>query len=428
MFTTIVGLIIFIITLLLVIIRPKGINEAIAAVVGAVAMLLFGLVSPGTAVNVLAGQWDVFLFFLGLMTIAAVADSAGFFDWAAAMAVRLSKGSGKRLFLNVFLLGVLLCTFLSNDATALILTPVVYTLVTRLRLNALPFMFACTFIADTASFVLPVSNPINILVLGQFPDNLLNFWKHLLPASILAIVINIIIFFILFRKDLPKNFEYNASDDPKAQVKNMGFFRYVTIWLLLIAVGYVAASLTGVPLSFVAISGAVLLIIGAAIFGQFSLTKLGKEISWSIFLFIGGMFIVVQGVESIGVTKFIGGLITGASGNNTFLAVMINTFGTAIGANLINNVPMALVMTSAIHEVSTVTPAIHTGLVYSTIFGADLGPNITTIGSLATVLWILILRRKGMEISPLQYFRLGIIVAPLMLLVGALSIWVSLLF
>jgi arsenical pump membrane protein len=136
-------------------------------------MLLCGVVGPGDALAVLADKWNVFLFFLGLMTIAVGAESAGFFDWAAALAGQWAKGQGLRLFINVFLLGTVISTFFSNDATALILTPVVYSLVTRLRLNPLPFMFACTFIADTASFVLPVSNPINILVLGQFPADLL---------------------------------------------------------------------------------------------------------------------------------------------------------------------------------------------------------------------------------------------------------------
>ncbi len=427
LFITIIGILIFILTLLLVIIRPKGISEAVAAVAGAVAMLLFGLVKPGEALHVLGSQWDVFLFFLGLMTIAAIADTAGFFDWTAAWAVKLAKCSGRRLFINVFLLGVLLCTFLSNDATALILTPVVYTLVTRLNLNPLPFMFACTFIADTASFSLPVSNPINILVLGQFPAGLGDFLKHLLPASLLCIAINIGLFYWLFRKDLPRKFEYD-DESPSAAIKNTGFFRYVLVCLGLVAVCYVAASLTGIYLSLVAIGGSLLLVVGAIFYQQFNLGQLSKEISWSLFLFVGGMFIVVQGVESIGLTKIIGSLLTSVAGQNSFLAVMFGTFETAIGANLINNVPMTLVMTSAIHQVGTVAPQIHTGLVYSTIFGADLGPNLTTVGSLATVLWLVILRRKGLEISSWQYFKLGLIAAPLMLLVGALSIWVSLLF
>lgn len=432
MFETWSALAVFGLTLVLIMVRPKGVTEAVAALVGGVLMLVLGRVQLGEAGRVLADKWDVFLFFLGLMTIAAVADSAGFFDWAAALAMKLAKGSGLRLFLNVFILGALISTFLSNDATALILTPVVYTLTTRLRLNPLPFMFACTFIADTASFTLPVSNPINILITGAFPQtqDLGSFLKHLLAASLLAIGLNIVLFVLLFRKQLPRRFQPEEMELPGKIIeqKGPGFFRFVSICLALIAVGYVTASLVHLPLSFIGVGGGLLLVGGAAFYKRLNLRRLSGEISWPIFLFIGGMFIVVQGVENTGVTREMGRWLVNTAGNSTLLAVLLGTFGTALGANLINNVPMALVMISALQtaDVSTISPAVHNGLIYSSILGADLGPNLTTAGSLATVLWLLILRRKGVEVSPLQYFKLGVIVTPGMLLAGALTIWLSL--
>lgn len=434
MFDTVLPLVVFGATLILIMVRPKKLNEAITALGGAILMLLLGRVQLGEAAGVLAGKWDVFLFFLGLMTIAAVADSAGFFDWTAAVALKLAGGSGLRLFLNIFALGALISTFLSNDATALILTPVVYTLVTRLRLNPLPFMFACTFIADTASFTLPVSNPINILITGAFPQTqeLGTFLKHLLVASLLSIGLNTLLFALIFRRQLPARFSGEGLDLPGEviQSRGKGFFWYASGCLGLIAVGYLAASLLRWPLSLVAMGGAVALVAGAFGFGRLSWPKLGQEISWSIFLFIGGMFIVVQGVENTGLIREIGKLIINAAGTSPFSAVMVGTFGTALGANLINNVPMALVMTAALNQVGQLSAnsSVFTGLVFATILGADLGPNLTTVGSLATVLWLLILRRKGLEVSPLQYFKLGVLVTPLMLLAGALSIWINLIF
>ncbi len=432
MFETWSALAVFVVTLLLIMVRPKGVTEAVAALVGGGLMLLLGRVQPGEAAQVLLAKWDVFLFFLGLMTIAAIADSAGFFDWAAALAMQLAKGSGLRLFLNVFILGALISTFLSNDATALILTPVVYTLTTRLRLNPLPFMFACTFIADTASFTLPVSNPINILITGAFPQaqDLGAFLKHLLAASLVAIGLNILFFVLLFRKQIPARFKPEEMEQPGKIIEQKGrdYFTFVSICLALIAVGYVTASLVHIPLSFVGAGGGLVLVSGAAFFKRLSWQRLSSEISWPIFLFIGGMFLVVQGVENTGFTREMGHLLVNIAGDSPLLAVLVGTFGTALGANLINNVPMALVMISALQQVdvAAISPAVHNGLIYSSILGADLGPNLTTAGSLATVLWLLILRRKGVEVSPLQYFKLGVIVTPGMLLAGALMIWITL--
>src|SRR3989442_1676061 len=160
-------------------VRPWKTNEALIALAGAGLLLTLGLVSPADALSTLAHDWNTFFFFLGLMSISVLAEVAGFFDWLAAIAARLSGNSARRLFLNTFLLGSLISMFLSNDATALILTPIVYSLTTRLRLPVLPYLFACTFIADSASFLLPVSNPINIIVLSTFPLDLWTFLRLL---------------------------------------------------------------------------------------------------------------------------------------------------------------------------------------------------------------------------------------------------------
>ena len=211
--------------------------------------------------------------------------------------------------------------------------------------------------------------------------------------------------------------------------KGRSFFRFVSVCLALIAAGYITASLVHLPLSFVGLAGGLGLVAGAAYFKRLSWRKLSGEISWPIFLFIGGMFIVVQGVSNTGFTREMGRALVNTAGDSPLLAVLVGTFGTALGANLINNVPMSLVMISALQQIdlAAVSPAVHNGLIFSSILGADLGPNLTTAGSLATVLWLLILRRKGVEVSPLQYFKLGVIVTPIMLLAGALAIWVSLL-
>jgi arsenical pump membrane protein len=418
--------VIFAATLLLIMLRPRKLNEALAALGGGLAMLLAGIVGPLQAAQTLLGDWNIFFFFLGMMTLSALAERAGFFDWMATQAAWLARGKTRRLFLNVFLLGALISAFLSNDATALILTPVVYSLVIRLRVSAMPFMFACTFIADTASFLLPVSNPLNIIVLSHFRLGLLGFLRLLLVPALLVISINIAAFFLLFRREVAGTFDLKRLGTSAEAIRHRPYFRYVAVVLSLVAVAYVVVSQLQGSLSLVALGGAVLLLAGALAWKQVAWKDLGKEISWSIFGFIAGMFLVVQGVENVGLTAQFGQVLAGVADTNTLSATLLGTAGAAIGSNLINNLPMALVLVSTIGTLRGVSPAATLGLIAATIFGCDLGPNLTTVGSLATVLWLLLLRRRGMDVSSLEYFRLGIIVTPVMLLIGALAIWLML--
>ena len=403
-------------------IRPFGISEAMAAAGGAVLMLLGRYVRPAEALSLLLRDWNVYGFFLGLMAISALADQAGIFEMLAYQAGRWAQGSGLRLYLAVFAVGAVITAFLSNDATALILTPVVYSLVTRLRLPVMPFMFACTFIADTASFVLPVSNPINILVLNAFGDGLSTFLRYLLLPGLFCIGLNIALFVWLFRHDL--RIRYNTKDLPQVELPNRRFFWFTLATLVLIAIAYVVASATRFPLSIVALGGSGLLLAGACRYRCLNKVKLGREISWSLFVFITGMFIVVRAVENLGLTAAFGRGILQLAGGGQLQAVLLTAGGTALGANLINNVPMALVMISVLGNIPA--GSIKQGMVYATIFGADLGPNLTTVGSLATMLWLLILRRKGLDVSTLEYFKLGVTAVPVMIVVGSLLIWLKL--
>ncbi len=412
--------------LLGIMLRPFKLNEATFALAGAGLLLVLGLVSPVSAFNTLFQDWNTFLFFLGMMSLSALAEVAGLFDWLAIQAARLSGDSSRRLFLNTFLLGTLISTILSNDATALILTPIVYTLVTRLKLPVLPFLFACTFIADTASFILPVSNPINIIVLSKYPLDLFTFLRLLLLPSIVVISINVGVFFLLYRRQLQGTFDIKRLPSLKESIKHPSYFRYVCAILVLVAIAYVIASATQIPLSLISLSGAFLLLIGALLWKQTTLKETGKQISWSIFGFIAGMFILVQAVESTGLTDVFGRLLLQLSGGNSFGAVMVGTLGSALGTNVINNVPMAVVLNSALQATQHASTGVRYGFIAATIFGCDLGPNLTTVGSLATVLWLLILRQRNLDVSGLDYFKVGILVTPLMLLIGALAIWLLL--
>lgn len=425
--TTLLTVIIAIVTLLGIMIRPYRWNEAIFALSGAVLLLIIGLISPVNAFLTLYSDWNIFFFFLGMMSLSALAETAGMFDWLAAQAARLAKGSTRRLFLNTFLLGTMISMVLSNDATALILTPIVYTLVTRLRLPVLPFLFACTFIADTASFLLPVSNPINVIILTRFQLDLWTFLRLLLLPSILVIGMNIGMFFLLYRNQIKGSFDAKRLPSAAEAIKHPAYFRYTCSVLIIVAIAYITASALQVPLSLVSLSGALLLLLGALKWRQITVKGLGGQISWSIFGFIAGMFIVVQAVEGTGLTAQFGQLLLHLSGGSSFGAVMVGTAGAAVGTNIINNLPMAVVLRSSLVGVQHVAPAARLGFIAATMFGCDLGPNLTTVGSLATILWLLILRRRNLDVSGLDYFKVGILVTPLMLVAGALLIWLLLL-
>ncbi|HTP63926.1 MAG TPA: ArsB/NhaD family transporter [Geobacteraceae bacterium] len=419
---TSVGAAIFLATLAVIMIRPYGVPEAVAALGGAALMLAGGFVRPAEAVTLLVNDWNVYGFFLGMMAISALADQAGIFEMLAYRAGQWGRGSGMRLYLAVFAVGAMITAFLSNDATALILTPVVYALATRLRLAVLPFVFACTFIADTASFLLPVSNPINILFMDACGGNLGEFLHHLLLPSIFCIGFNIAVFAWLFRRDL--RMSYDPALLPVVDLPDRRYYNFTVVLLILVAVAYVAAAANDFPLSIVALSGGMLLFAGAARYRCLDMAKLGKEISWSLFAFITGMFIVVRAVENLGLTTSFGGWLTGLAGDSRLGAVLIIAACTALGANLINNVPMALVMISVLGAMHA--HPVNRALVYAAAFGADLGPNLTTVGSLATMLWLLILRRRGLEVSTREYFKLGVTVVPVMILAGSLLIWMNL--
>jgi arsenical pump membrane protein len=413
------GISIFVLTLGVIMVRPYHISEALASAVGATLMLIGGYLLPGEAIQVLKGQWNIYGFFLGLMIISAIADQAGIFDILAAQTGRLAKGSARRLLLGVFLLGMLITAFLSNDATALILTPVVFAMVTRLRLPPLPFMFACTFIADTASFLLPVSNPINILFLDSFGGALGVYLQHMLLPSLFCIGFNIALFLFLFRADLRR--KYQLKDLPSTKPPNRAFFNFTLVALGCIAVAFVLASSFQAPLSLVALGGAIALLIGGWHYGPLEWKRLRGEISWALFIFISGMFLVIRGIENLGLTnEFASGLML-LAGSNPLRSSLVVAISTALGANLINNVPMAIVATSTLHAMGVSSQA-HPGLIYAAILGCDLGPNLTTVGSLATMLWLLILRRKGLDVSSVEYFKLGILVVPVMVAIGALLI------
>ena len=402
-------------TLFLVIARPRGLNEGIAALIGGAVVLLLGLVTPDGALRLESGTWNVFLFFLGMMGIAGLADQSGVFDLVAVAVARLAHGRVVALYVAVFALGALISILFANDSAALVLTPIVYALVLRLSLDPLPFVFATTFIADTASIALPVSNPLNVIVADGFHLGLGAYVAHLWLSALLVIIVNLLVFLILFRRGLRGRFE--RLPDP---VQRPGVASTFAL-LVAVAVAYLIASALQAPLGLVALAGAAALGLNLLRLRALDSQRLAREISWPIFGFIAGMLLVVQGLDNSGVTAALGHALAGAAGGSHLSAIAVATVGTAVGSNLINNLPMSLVMVHTVQPLH-VAPAIRQNLVYGTILGCDLGPNLTHLGSLATFIWLFFLRRKGLEVSTWDYFRIGILTTPLMLVAAIVGL------
>ena len=405
-------------TLVAVLFRPRNVSEGVSAALGAGVLLATGGANLGDLGAVLHDNLTVFAFFLGMMTLTTLAEEARVFDRMAAGAARLSGGSPWRLFFSVFLLGTLISTFLTNDATALILTPVVYALVTRLRLDPLPYVFACTFIADTASMTLPISNPINIILGQRFHGlALTDFLHYLLLPSLAAIAINLLAFAFLFRRRLQGRFTLPRAEQDLAAGERCAF-RVAVGALIVTGIAFVIATeLQPAPVGAVALAGGAALLVATRLQGRLAWRRLAGGISWGIFPFISGMFLLVRGLEHQGVARQFGESLAWMAGHGTIQTALSATLFGAVSSNVINNVPAVAAITAmipTIHHVSQ--PA----LVYGTLIGCDLGPNLTVVGSLSTMIWLLILRQRNMEVSALDYAKLGVIVTPVMLVVSAL--------
>jgi arsenical pump membrane protein len=416
----ILTLVIFTSSIGLLMVRPKPLNEAAAVALGAIAMIVLSIISPLQTWQVLQANANVLLFFLGLMIISVIAEQAGFFQWCAFKAAPLAGHKGPALLGVVFGLGALITAFFSNDATALILTPLVFAIVKRHSLNPLPFVFACAFVANTASMLLPVSNPVNLLAVEKFHLTLGQYLKFLLLPSIVLFGANLLLFRWIFRKNLFATNHQDFSEEPPRVDR---FFKFTTAGLGVTALGCILVSIYGFPLSYPAVGGAVILLAVGFGFKRIKIKTVASGISWSIFLFIFALALLVKGLENAGVINFIAGELGTLAAHGPLQALFSVTIGTALGSNIINNWSMMMISVSSLGALSAHGAAFNHSLVYGAIMGADIGPNLTILGSLSSMLWLVLLRQRGLDIRPMQYFKLGLIVTPVLLFLGILSLY-----
>ncbi len=401
----------------LLLMRPRRVPEWAAALGGALLLLAAGAWTPAQALAQLGASVDVLLFFAGLGLTAATADCAGLFQAAAYAAVATARGSQRRLLVSLFVAGALVTAVLSNDATALLLTPVAFAAATRLGLSPRPYVFSCALVANAASFLLPVSNPANLLILTRAPLGLGAFVVRLLVPSVLALGATLIGLLWAFRHDLQAPFTGLPRSGSALTTRARANLTGVSV----LGAAYVAAAALGWPLGRVAITGAALLVVLDATFVGWQPARVAHDVPWALLGLVGGLLLLVGGAEQAGLfAPLVGGI--GAIATAAPAAGLPGlALGMALLANIINNLPAALVAASALGDLP---PGVERGnLVAAVIVGVNLGPNLTTIGSLATMLWLVTLRRRGLEVSAFEYVRVGGLVTIPALLLAVAALW-----
>jgi arsenical pump membrane protein len=394
----------------LVLIRPRNWPEAIWAVAGAALLTVSGLIPLHDAARAVAKGTDVYLFLTGMMIISELARREGVFDWLAAHAVHASRGSRSRLFLLIYAVGALVTVFLSNDATAVVLTPAVLAAVRAAEAEPLPYLMVCAFIANAASFVLPISNPANLVVYaGQMPP-LATWLAHFALPSLVSIVLTFLALRLLSRHDLAGAVQATRAIHPLAPGGKLTLFG-----IALLAAVLLTASALGIDLGAPACACGLFLLLLITLRDRTTLPAVARGVSWSVLPLVAGLFVIVEALDANGALRYAVSALHTLQHWPSRHAALTAGFAIAFVSNLMNNLPSGLISASAIqsaHIAGRIRDAI--------LIGVDLGPNLSVTGSLATILWLIALRRDGLEVSFWRFLKWGALVMPPALLCALL--------
>ncbi len=456
---------IFVATLVVVIWQPKGFPIGYTALIGAVIALATTVVGLSDVPTVVGIVWNATLTFVAVVLISLILDEAGFFEWAALHVARWGRGNGRLLFVLIVGLGAVIAAVFANDGAALILTPIVVGMLRALNMPqkaALGFILATGFIADTGSLPLVVSNLVNIVSADYFHLGFAEYAAVMIPVGIVSVLASLGMLLLYFGRSIPKRYDVLALTSPAAAITDRATFRAGWVVLALLLVGYFAADPLGVPLAAVAGVGAVVIVAVAARQPAFLFAhaeaapvlvttggtatvsaggtgpsapsgrvipvwKTIREAPWQIVLFSIGMYLVVYGLQNQGLTDHLAKLFDVFGDHGVLVTALGVGFTIAILASLMNNMPTVLIAALAIGGAGA-TGLTHEVMVYANVIGSDLGPKITPIGSLATLLWLHVLEKKGIHIGWGQYFRTGIVltIPVLAVTLAALAGWLTL--
>jgi arsenical pump membrane protein len=403
--------IIFLATLVLVIWQPRGLGIGWSAAGGALVALAAGSITLSDIPVVWEIVWNATGTFVAVIIISLLLDKAGFFEWAALHVARWGKGSGKRLFILLVLLGAFVAALFANDGAALILTPIVIAMLGALRFTpraTLAYVMAAGFIADTASLPLVVSNLVNIVSADYFDIGFARYAAVMVPVNCVAVAATLAALLLFFRKDIPADYDPGQLRRPHEAIHDRATF--ITGWwvLALLLVGFFWLGDAGVPISAVAAAGAALLLAVAARGHVISTRAVLRDAPWQVVIFSLGMYLVVYGLRNAGLTDVLTTVLERCAAYGVWGAALGTGFITALLSSVMNNMPTVLIGALAIDATST-HGAVREAMIYANIIGSDLGPKITPIGSLATLLWLHVLAAKDIRISWAYYFRVGVV-------------------
>lgn len=388
-----------------VIARPFRWPEAIWAVAGAALLLLLGLMPVTAALHAVGKGMDVYLFLIGMMLLSETARAEGLFDWVAATAAIHARGSTARLFALVYVTGIVTTTFLSNDATAVVLTPAVYAAARKAKADPLPLLFACALIANAASFVLPISNPANLVLYGGHMPPLGEWFGAFALPSLAAIVVTFLVLRWIERKRLAGTCVSDVERTPLTTGGKAAFAGIVATALVLLVVSARDTEL-GMP---TAIAGIVTMLAVSALARSSPIT-LARQVSWSVLPLVAGLFVLVEALDRTGVIARVADAIRIASADPARASAIAGTV-LAFASNLMNNLPAGLVASTAVAQAQP--PRL---VVDALLIGVDLGPNLSITGSLATILWLQAIRREGQDVGFWRFLKVGAVAMPLALI------------
>ncbi|WP_230483341.1 arsenic transporter [Sphingomonas sp. Leaf21] len=424
------ALAIFVVTLALVIWQPRGLGIGWSALGGAAIALLIGVVSLSDVPVVWGIVWNATATFVAIIIVSLLLDEAGFFEWAALHVARWGRGHGRRLFVLIVLLGAAVSALFANDGAALILTPIVIAMLRALGYKdkaTLAFVMAPGFIADTASLPLIVSNLVNIVSADFFRIGFADYASVMVPVDLASIAATLVALLLFFRRDIPASYDVAQLRAPADAIRDRATFKAGWVVLALLLAGFFLLEPLGVPVSAVAAAGAVLLLMIAARGHVIQTRKVLAGAPWQVVIFSLGMYLVVYGLRNAGLTDHLAGLLDRTAQGGVWGA----SFGTGIIAALLssvmNNMPTVLVGALSI-DATHATGAVKEAMIYANVIGCDLGPKITPIGSLATLLWLHVLGQKGIRIGWGYYFKVGatLTIPVLLVTLAALAIRLSL--